>query len=104
MSKATKIRARFKDGLVEFRMLMLHEMETGRRKDVKTGDIIPAWFIKSFEIFLNSESILIGQLGPTVSKNPYFRCRFRGSVGDNIKVQWKDNLGNSRIDEGEVVG
>ena len=36
MTKPTKIRAKAVDGIVDFRMLMRHEMESGLRKD-KTG-------------------------------------------------------------------
>ena len=104
MTKATKIRAKYKSGSVEFRMLMIHEMETGLRVNEKTGDLIPAWFIRNFEIFLNAKPILSGQLGPTVSKNPYFRCRFVGEAGDKISVRWIDNRGNKRKDEGTVDG
>ena len=74
-TKPTKIRAKAVDGIVDFRMLMRHEMESGLRKD-KTGEMVPAWFIKEFRVFLNNEAVLIGYIGPTVSKNPYFKCNF----------------------------
>ncbi len=102
MTKATKIRAKFKDNLVDFRMLMHHEMETGLRKNDRTGEVIPAWFIKEFSIALNSESIFSGKLGPTISKNPYLRCKINGAVGDKISVNWTDNKGNKRIDQAVV--
>ena len=98
MSKPTKIRAKIKDGVIDFRMLMHHEMESGFMKDESTGRLIPAWFINEFEIFLNSKLILTGKLGPTISKNPYLRCKFSGSEGDEIKVNWSDNKGFSRSD------
>jgi sulfur-oxidizing protein SoxZ len=99
MSKPTKIRAKLKNGIVDFRMLMHHEMESGFIKDELTGDVIPAWFIQEFNISLNSKLILSGQLGPTISKNPYLRCKFTGEVGDKITVMWSDNRGFSRSDE-----
>ena len=70
MPKATKIRAKAKDGIIDFRMLMRHDMESGFRKDENTGDIIPAWFIKKFSIQINSKKVLLGYSGPTLSKNP----------------------------------
>ena len=102
MSKPTKIRAKSKNGLVDFRMLMHHVMDSGFMKDESTGQLIPAWFIKEFEIFLNSKLILSGKLGPTISKNPYLRCKFAGNPGDKIKVNWLDNKGFSRSDSSEV--
>ena len=104
MTKATKIRAKVVNGVVDFRMLMRHEMESGFRKDDKTGEVIPAWFIKEFRVFLNDEAVLVGYIGPTVSKNPYVKCTFAGSAGDRLKVSWLDNRGVKRIDEDLVKG
>ena len=98
MTKPTKIRAKAVDGIVDFRMLMRHEMESGLRKD-KTGEMVPAWFIKEFRVFLNNEAVLIGYIGPTVSKNPYFKCNFAGKAGDTVKVSWIDNRGVKRVDQ-----
>ena len=103
MTKPTKIRAKAVNGMVDFRMLMRHEMESGLRKD-KTGEMVPAWFIKEFRVFLNNEAVLIGYIGPTVSKNPYFKCNFAGKAGDNVKVSWVDNRGVRRVDEDLVKG
>jgi sulfur-oxidizing protein SoxZ len=102
MTKATKIRAKLKDDLIDFRMLMHHEMETGLRKDEKTGDVVPAWFIKEFTIDLNGEKVISGKLGPTISKNPYLRCKILGGAGDKISVKWIDNKGQERTDEAIV--
>ena len=102
MTKPTKIRAKIKDNFIDFRMLMHHAMETGRRKDENTGEIIPALFIKEFSIDLNDEKIISGKFGPTISKNPYLRCKIKGSVGDKISVTWVDNKGLERFDEAIV--
>ena len=98
MTKPTKIRAKASEGIVDFRMLMRHEMESGLRKD-KDGETVPAWFIKEFRVFLNNEVVLVGYIGPTVSKNPYFKCNFAGKAGDTVKVSWIDNRGVRRVDE-----
>lgn len=102
MTKPTKIRAKIKNSFIDFRMLMHHVMETGRRKDENTGEIIPAWFIKEFSINLNGEKIISGKLGPTISKNPYLRCKIKGDAGDKISVKWIDNKGQERFDEAIV--
>jgi sulfur-oxidizing protein SoxZ len=102
MTKATKIRAKLKDDLIDFRMLMHHVMETGLRKDENTGNAIAAWFIKEFTIELNDEQIISGKLGPTISKNPYLRCNIKGGIGDKISVKWIDNKGEKRVDSVNV--
>ena len=102
MTKATKIRAKIKDNFIDFRMLMHHEMETGLRKDETSGEVIPAWFIQEFTIDLNGEKVISGHLGPTISKNPYLRCKMLGQAGDKIIVKWVDNTGQNRKDEAIV--
>ena len=104
VTKPTKIRAKAVNGIVDFRMLMRHEMESGYRKDDKTGEVVPAWFIKEFHVFLNTEPVIVGYIGPTVSKNPYFKCHFAGKAGDIIRVSWIDNRGVKRVDEDTVKG
>jgi sulfur-oxidizing protein SoxZ len=47
MAKSTiKMRAKLKDDVTTVKALMSHPMETGLRKDKKTGEKIPAHFIK----------------------------------------------------------
>ena len=41
-----KVKAKEKDGIVEVKALIKHPMETGLRKDQKTGKPIPAHFVQ----------------------------------------------------------
>ena len=77
MTKPTKIRAKAVDGIVDFRMLMRHEMESGFRKDDKTGETVPAWFIKEFRVFINNESFLLGILARLYLKTRILDATFR---------------------------
>ena len=45
MAEPMKIRASMKGDVAEIKCLMNHVMETGLRKDSKTGQIVPAHFI-----------------------------------------------------------
>jgi len=39
-----------------------------------------------------------------VSKNPYFAFLLKGGeVGDKVTISWRDNLGNSDIEE-KIIG
>ena len=44
--KTIKLRAKLKNGVTTVRSLMLHPMETGLRKDKKTGKAMPAHYIQ----------------------------------------------------------
>ncbi|MDD2929969.1 MAG: thiosulfate oxidation carrier complex protein SoxZ [Sideroxydans sp.] len=102
MSTPTKIRASLAGESVEVRLLMQHEMENGRRKD-EAGKLIPAWFITEFRVQHQGRTVLAGQFGTSVSKNPYLVFRFRGgSKGDMLSVSWTDNRGDSRVDEAVI--
>lgn len=103
MTKPTKMRASVNEGITEVRMQMQHEMENGRRKD-ESGDTIPAWYITEMKVQHNGKTVLEGQFGTSVSKNPYLIFRFKGgAAGDKIAVSWTDNLGETRSDDG-VIG
>lgn len=99
MTNPTKMRASAKDGVTEVRVLMQHDMENGRRKD-EGGNVIPAWYITEIQAQHNGKTVLEGQFGTSVSKNPYLIFRFKGgAIGDKITLSWLDNLGEKRSDE-----
>ena len=103
MSNPTKMRATHANGVTEVRVLMQHEMETGRRKD-ESGNLVPAWYITDIKVEHNGRTVLEGQFGTSISKNPFLLFRFRGGkAGDKLAVSWADNRGDKRTDEG-VIG
>jgi sulfur-oxidizing protein SoxZ len=103
MADPMKIRAAFKDGGVDLRILMAHEMETGQRKDT-AGKTVPAWHIQEVVAAVNGKPVIKAHWGPAISKNPFFRARIKAAkVGDKITVTWIDNKGDKRMDEATVV-
>ena len=46
MANSIKVRAKAKDDTVTVKALIKHPMETGLRKDKKTGKVIPAQLIQ----------------------------------------------------------
>ena len=95
MADNMKIRAVQKDGVVEVKLLILHPMETGRRKN-DFGEIEPAHFIQLVTATLNGKTVLEAQWGTGVSKNPYLTFRLKGAlVGDKVVVEWIDNKGGT---------
>ena len=95
-SKSIRIRANIKGDVTEVKALMSHPMETGLRKDKKTGEKIPAHFIKEVTAEHKGKSVMVAQWGVAVSKNPYLSFKFKGAAaGDSVKVSWVDNTGDS---------
>lgn len=91
-----KIRAKASDDLVTVKALMKHPMETGLRKDSKTGEKIPAHFIQEVVCETKGETVMTAMWGPSVSKNPYLSFKYKGGAkGDTLKISWVDNQGES---------
>jgi len=91
-----KIRAKTSGGATTVKTLMNHPMETGLRKDKKTGNKIPAHFIQEVVAEHNGTQVMAAHWGPAISKNPYMSFKFAGAnKGDKIKISWVDNQGQS---------
>jgi len=96
MAKSIKLRAKAKDGVATVKALISHPMETGLRKDKKSGQPIPAEFIQEVVCESGGKTVLSAQWGSAISKNPFLSFKFSGAKsGDSIKVSWVDNKGNS---------
>ena len=91
-----KIRAKASDGVTTVKALMSHEMETGTRKDSKTGKLIPAHHITEVTAAHNGNTIMTANFGGGISKNPYLSFKFKGgAAGDKLTLSWVDNKGES---------
>ena len=103
MAEPMKMRASVSGGVVDIKVLMNHPMESGQRKDAKTGQLIPAHFIDEVHATLNGKPVLDAQWGGGVSKNPYLGFKVKGGkAGDKVEISWKDNKGESNKVDGVV--
>ncbi|MEN8133060.1 MAG: thiosulfate oxidation carrier complex protein SoxZ [Pseudomonadota bacterium] len=103
MAKSIKLRAKAKGDAVTVKSLISHPMETGLRKDKKTGKVIPAHFIQEVTAEHNGKNLLTAYWGGTVSKNPYLSFKFKGGKkGDVVKLSWTDNKGGSDSAEAKI--
>jgi len=103
MAEPMKIRATLQGDVADVRILMLHPMETGQRKDAK-GQIVPVHFIQSVVVAHNGKTVLDAQWSQAISRNPFLGLRVKGAkAGDKIAVSWADNKGEKRADEVTVA-
>jgi sulfur-oxidizing protein SoxZ len=95
MAGEMQIRARMVGGdLADVKVLISHVMETGQRKDTKTKNLIPAFFINHITVTLNGTTVIESQWGTGISKNPFMGFKVRGAKpGDFVIVSAIDNLG-----------
>ena len=93
MAEPMKIRATLKNDVADVRVLMVHPMETGQRKDTN-GNIVPTHFIQEVTVRVNGKPMLEGQISQAVSRNPVFSFRLKGvKAGDKLEIAWLDNRG-----------
>ena len=102
MAFATKIKVKKSADGHEVLCLVKHPMETGLRKDSKTGELIPAHHITEVVCSHNGSEIFRCNMGPAVSKNPYLAFTVVGpKAGDTLQLTSVDNKGET--DSGETV-
>jgi sulfur-oxidizing protein SoxZ len=94
--KSIKVKAKAKGDTVTVKCLISHPMETGLRKDKKTGNVIPAHFVQEVKAEHNGNNVLTANWSGSISKNPYLSFKFDGGKkGDALKISWADNKGGS---------
>ena len=98
-----KIRAKAKDGVTTVKSLISHPMDSGLRKNSKTGEIIPANHVTEVMAEHNGNTVMSANWGGGISKNPYLSFKFNGgAAGDTIKISWVDNMGKSDSAEAKI--
>ena len=98
-----KIRAKAKDGVTTVKTLISHPMESGQRKNSKTGEKIPAHHVTEVMAEHNGKQVMSANWGGGISKNPYMSFKFKGaSAGDTVKISWVDNKGEGDSAEAQI--
>jgi len=84
------------NGASVFKAIISHPMETGNRRNLKTGDRHPADYIKDLVISVDGEKYFEVTLGADVSRNPYLSFTFsKPLVSDQeMTISWVDNNQN----------
>ena len=103
MAEPMRIRATMAGDVADIKVLMNHTMETGTRKDAKTGQLVPAHFITSVTASINGNKVLEAGLSGGISKNPYLGFKVKGpKAGDKVAVNWVDNKGDKNTAEATI--
>ena len=103
MAEPMRIRATMAGDVADVKVLMNHPMETGTRKDAKTGQLVPAHFISEVTATINGAPVLNAEIGGAVSRNPYLGFKVKGpKAGDKVVVSWADNKGDKNSAEATV--
>ena len=103
MAEPMRIRATMAGDVADVKVLMNHPMETGLRKDAKTGQLVPAHYITDVTATVNGAQVLDAGLSGGISKNPYLGFKVKGpKAGDKVVVSWVDNKGEKNSAEATI--
>jgi sulfur-oxidizing protein SoxZ len=96
MAEPIRMRIKLEGDVADVRVLIGHPMETGLRKDPRTGEFVPLHFIKTVTATLNGKPVLEAQWSQAVARNPYLQFRIKGArPNDEVGIAWVDNQGES---------
>jgi len=97
MAKAkarVKVPKKAKKGEVfEVKTLISHKMESGQRKDKKTGKKVPRMVINKFVCSYNGKDIFTSDWHPAVSANPYMAFYVKAEASGSLDMTWTDDSG-----------
>ena len=79
--------------VITIKTLISHPMETGLRKDKKTGELIPRKIINKFVATYEGEQVVSVDIDPAVSANPYFQFEMKVSGPGTMRFEWTDDDG-----------
>ncbi len=89
-----KVPKKAKKGEVfKVKTLISHKMETGIRKNKKTGKLIPRKIINKFSCIYNGNEVFVGDWHPSVSANPYMAFYVKAEASGNIDFIWTEDGG-----------
>ncbi len=74
--------------------LINHKMESGQRRDKKTGEKIPRKIINTFEAAFNGAPVVTIDVQPAVSANPFFQFDMHITEAGDLSFKWIDDDGS----------
>ena len=84
-----------KGEVFEVKTLITHKMETGQRKDKKTGKKVPRMIIKNFVASFNGKPAFSADWHPAISANPYMAFHMKVAESGTPEIAWTDDNGKT---------
>lgn len=83
-----------KGEIFQVKTLISHKMETGLRKDKKTGEKIPRMILNRFVCKYNGEEVFACDWSTPISANPYTAFYLKASESGTLDFIWTDDEGS----------
>lgn len=78
--------------VVEVRILIQHDMETGFRRDMQ-GRAVPTNVIQDLRATYAGNTVFRAELGSGISANPYLSFFIRATDSGEVMLDWVDTAG-----------
>jgi len=79
----------------EVKTLIKHKMETGQRKNKKTGKMIPRFIIAKFAAEFDGKMVFESDWHPAISANPYMAFYMKADKSGPLTMKWTDDKGKT---------
>ncbi|MFA6759943.1 MAG: thiosulfate oxidation carrier complex protein SoxZ [Sulfuricurvum sp.] len=87
---------KFKNGdVIKVSLMAMHPMETGSRKDKKTGELVPMNYIKDVKFEYKGAVFTQMSVWETVSTNPVLTTYLKVDGEGDIKITLADDTGKT---------
>jgi sulfur-oxidizing protein SoxZ len=83
-----------KGEVLEIKTLITHKMESGQRKDKKTGEKIPQKIINKFVCSFNGKEVFSADWHPAISANPFMSFYTTATESGTFEFTWTDDDGS----------
>jgi sulfur-oxidizing protein SoxZ len=91
-----KVPSKAKKGeVIEIKCLVSHKMESGQRKDRKTGKVIPRMIINKFVATYNGKEVFTADWHPAISANPFMSFFIKVEESGELVLSWTDDKGKT---------
>lgn len=79
----------------QVKTLISHKMETGQRKNKKTGKKIPRMIINKFACTYNGKEVFTADWHPAISANPFMSFYVKAADSGTLEMAWTDDKGKT---------
>ena len=79
---------------VTIKTLISHPMESGQRKDRKTGELIPRKIINKFVATYDGDTVFSMDMLPAIAANPYVEFSVKLAKSGTMRFEWTDDDGS----------
>ena len=81
--------------IIEIKSMISHKMETGLRKDKKTGKVVPRKIINSLVVKFGDKDVFSTTFYPSVSANPYVAFNMKVPGSGDVVFTWTEDGGKT---------